>query len=159
MKKFFILYFLISLFLFSENFVDIKDLYQQSKRYDNKIVKIRGEAIGEKIKRGMEICINIKDENEDYVIGVVLNKEMAEKIENLGRYRVKGDIVEIKGIYYENCPYHLGERDIHVMEIEVLLKGEKHPEEIGIHKIILSFFLVLCVIFVIYYYHKVSPVK
>ncbi|MCM8802812.1 MAG: hypothetical protein NC827_05850, partial [Candidatus Omnitrophica bacterium] len=67
MKKFFILYFLISLFLFSENFVDIKDLYQQSKRYDNKIVKIRGEAIGEKIKRGMEICINIKDENEDYV--------------------------------------------------------------------------------------------
>ncbi|MCM8808550.1 MAG: hypothetical protein NC917_01460 [Candidatus Omnitrophica bacterium] len=159
MKKFFILYFLINLFLFSENLVNIKDLYQKSKRYDNKIVRIRGEAIGEKIRRGKEICINIKDENEDYVIGVILDKKMSEIIENLGRYKVKGDIVEIEGIYYENCPFHLGKRDIHVMKIEVVLKGEKYTEQISIHKVIFSLFLVFCVIFVIYYYHKVSPIK
>ncbi|MFN4227311.1 MAG: DNA-binding protein [Candidatus Ratteibacteria bacterium] len=159
MKKIFIFYFTIGLFLFTENIVNIKDLYQKSKKYDNKIVKIKGEAIGEKIKRGREICINIKDEKEDYAIGVVFDKEMAEKIENLGKYKIKGDIVEIKGIYYEKCPYHLGERDIHALEIEVILKGEKYLDEIDLKKAILSFFLVFCVISIICYYHKVSPIK
>ena len=146
MKKF-ILIFLLTSILYSSEKVKIKELFENSEKYNGKSVVIEGEAIGEIIGKGEEKWVNIKDEFEDFAIGVVINEKDAEKIEYLGRYRVKGDILRIEGIYNVNCLKHQGERDIHAVKIEVIKKGEKLKEEINFEKIVLCFILLLITIF------------
>ena len=153
MKKI-ILIFLFSAVLYSSEKVKIKELFEKSEFYSGKSIIIEGEAIGEKMGKGDEIWINIKDEFENIGIGVVMSKKDSEKIENLGKYRIKGDIVRVEGIYNVNCPKHQGERDIHALKVEVIKKGEKYSEELDLEKIFLCFILLLITVFLIYIYHK-----
>jgi hypothetical protein len=153
MKKLFLI-FLFSAVLYSSEKVKIKELYENSEFYNGKSIVIEGEAIGEKMGKGDEIWVNIKDEFEDFAIGVVMSKIDIEKIENFGRYRIKGDIVRVEGIYNVNCIKHPGERDIHAIKVEVIKKGERYNEELSLKKIYLSFILLFITVFLIFLYHK-----
>jgi hypothetical protein len=153
MKKFFLI-FLFSAVLYSSEKVKIKELYENSEFYNGKSIVIEGEAIGEKMGKGDEIWVNIKDEFENFAIGVVMSKIDIEKIENFGRYRIKGDIVRVEGIYNVNCIKHPGERDIHAIKVEVIKKGERYNEELSLKKIYLSFILLFITVFLIFLYHK-----
>jgi len=153
MKKLFLI-FLFSAVLYSSEKVKIKELYENSEFYNGKSIVIEGEAIGEKMGKGDEIWVNIKDEFEDFAIGVVMSKIDSEKIENFGRYRIKGDIVRVEGIYNVNCIKHPGERDIHAIKVEVIKKGERYNEELSLKKIYLSFILLFITVFLIFLYHK-----
>jgi len=153
MKKLFLI-FLFSAVLYSSEKVKIKELYENSEFYNGKSIVIEGEAIGEKMGKGDEIWVNIKDEFENFAIGVVMSKIDIEKIENFGRYRIKGDIVRVEGIYNVNCIKHPGERDIHAIKVEVIKKGERYNEELSLKKIYLSFILLFITVFLIFLYHK-----
>jgi hypothetical protein len=153
MKKLFLI-FLFSAVLYSSEKVKIKGLYENSEFYNGKSIVIEGEAIGEKMGKGDEIWVNIKDEFENFAIGVVMSKIDSEKIENFGRYRIKGDIVRVEGIYNVNCIKHPGERDIHAIKVEVIKKGERYNEELSLKKIYLSFILLFITVFLIFLYHK-----
>lgn len=159
MKKFFVVFLLLFMISFCEEKVNIKELFLNGEKYDGKVVIIEGEVIGEKIKKGDYYFINIKDINEDIAIGVFVEKKDTEKIENFGRYKVKGDILKIKGIYNLNCLKHYGERDIHAIEVEVISKGGKIHEEPELVKLLISFILLLLTIFVIRNYHKRTSPK
>ncbi|MCM8818766.1 MAG: hypothetical protein NC915_04755 [Candidatus Omnitrophica bacterium] len=156
MKNIF-LFFIIFVGLYSEEIVKIIDLYEKEDYYDGKIVIIQGEVIGEKIGNKENIWINLKD--DAYLIGIFVNKKEVEKIENYGKYKVKGDIVRIKGIYNKFCNQHYGKRDIHVLELEVISKGIKYKEEVDLYKILTSFIMLFITVFIIFYYHKTSPIK
>jgi len=145
---------LFSTMLYSSEKVKIKELFEKSEKYNGKPVMIEGEAIGDIMGRKEEKWVNIKDENEDFAIGVIMNEEEAKKIENLGGYKVKGDIVKIEGIYNVICTKHAGERDIHAVKVEIVKKGEKYSEEINLKKLILTFSLLIVTIFIIYLSHK-----
>lgn len=157
MKKIFLFFILLLMNLYGDEIIRIRDLYEKEEIYDGKVVIIEGEVIGEKIGKNENVWINLKD--DDYLIGVFISKKEAEKIENFGRYKIKGDIVRIKGIYNKICEQHYGERDIHALKLEVIYKGEKYSEEVNLEKIILSFIMLFITIFIISYYHKTSPTK
>ena len=155
MKKFIIIFLLLFLWGFgAENVVNIKSLFEESEKYDGKKVIFIGEAIGDLIKSGENYWVNIKQ--GDSVIGVFLEKKDAEKIKYLGRYRVRGDILKIEGIYHANCPVHYGERDVHAIKVEVIDRGEILKSEIELKKVILSFILAITTLLFIYYSHRVS---
>ena len=154
MKKFFLLLFILAISLYPAEKVKIRELYENGEKYNGKAVIVEGEVIGDLMGKGEERWINIKDEFEDFAIGVVISKKEIEKIENFGRYRIKGDVIKVHGIYNINCIKHYGERDIHALNIEVIKKGEKYKEEVNIKKIYLSFLLLSITVLIAYLYHK-----
>jgi hypothetical protein len=154
MKKFFLLLFILSISLYPAEKVKIRELYESGEKYNGKAVIVEGEVIGDLMGKGEERWINIKDESEDFAIGIIISKKEIEKIKNFGRYRIKGDVIKVLGIYNINCPKHYGERDIHALNIEIIKKGEKYKEEVNIKKIYLSFLLLSITLFIAYLYHK-----
>ncbi|HOK56659.1 MAG TPA: DNA-binding protein [bacterium] len=145
---------LFSTLIYSSEKVKIKELFENSKKYNGKSVIIEGEAIGEIMGRGKEKWVNIKDVFEDFAIGVVVSEKDAKIIENLGSYKVKGDILRIEGIYNVNCLKHQGERDIHAVRVEIVKKGERYKEEIILKKVILCFLLLIITSFLMTFAHK-----
>ncbi len=154
MRKILFLLFIYTIFLYPSEKVKIRELYENGEKYRGKPVIVEGEVIGDLMGRKEERWINIKDEFEDFAIGVVISKKDVEKIENFGKYRVKGDIVRIEGIYNINCPEHQGERDIHALKVEIIKKGEKYEEKLNLKKIILCFILVGITLVLLYLSHK-----
>ncbi|MCS7179754.1 MAG: hypothetical protein NZ891_00150 [bacterium] len=155
MKKIMFLLLILSFILKgSEKIIKIDELYERGEKYDNKEVIIVGEAIGDIMGQGNEKWVNIKDEFKDIAIGVVISKQDIEKIKNLGKYRVKGDIVKIYGTYNMKCTKHMGERDIHALRIEIIKRGEILPSEVKLSKIIISFFLLTITVTMMFLSHK-----
>ncbi|MCM8825845.1 MAG: hypothetical protein NC937_06915, partial [Candidatus Omnitrophica bacterium] len=72
--------------------------------FDGKIVVVKGEGIGDIINGRNGFCVNILDSGK--AIGVWFSESEREKIEVLGRYKVKGDFVQIRGVFYKNCIQH-----------------------------------------------------
>jgi len=156
MRKIIMIFMFFALTVFAQNVISGKELFEKSKLLNNKKVVIIGECIGDIIKYEDDIWVNIKTQ-DGYFIGVVLNKKEAEKIKYLGRYRVKGDIIKVVGIFHSNCPVHFGEMDIHSNKIEVLQRGEIYEEKIQKKKVFLSLILSFTILFFIYYFHRVAP--
>lgn len=123
----------------------LNDLLSQPEKYDHQEVEVSGELIGFPIKKknGWFINVNIGGG----VIGV-FTKELP-KIEHYGQYKEKGDVVKVKGVFYNTCKEHRGETDIHGQSIEVIKEGETIPHPIKkanvIAAILLSFLAILLV--------------
>lgn len=106
-------------------------LIENGKSYDKKEVKIRGEAIGEPLKRGSYTWINISDGTVPF--GIWIRNEDAEKVRVFGDYHKKGDTVEVTGIFNRACSEHGGDMDIHAGSVNIIEKGGKidHPLNYG----------------------------
>lgn len=157
MIKKFVLFFFLVLCLsgFTQNVIKGKELFENPEKFNNKSLTVVGECIGDFIEYNDDVWINIKT-NDGYFLGVVINKNDVNKIKYLGRYRVKGDIIKVSGIFHANCPVHFGEMDIHSESIEVLQRGEVYSENIDKKKIFLSLILSFTTLFFIYYFHKLA---
>jgi hypothetical protein len=112
--------------------VSSKELIDNAKNYDGKIVLFQGEAIGEIMKRGGFAWININD--GENAIGVWAPITLLKDIFLTGNYRQKGDLVEVSGVFNKNCPEHGGDLDIHAREIRKVSKGRQIPERINFCK-------------------------
>ncbi len=132
--------------------VSIRDLFDKSEKYDGQRVVITGEVVGDIMRDGETFWVNV--ENNGFFIGVVLNAELKNKIRYTGMYKIKGDIVKISGIYNLHCKQHMGERDIHAEQIEVLTSGEKQGESIETDKVVMSIILGLVTIIFVIYAHR-----
>jgi len=155
MRKIMMVFMFFILSVFAQNINSGKELFEKSKLLNNKKVIVVGECIGDIIKYKDDIWVNVKTQ-DGYFIGVVLNKKEAEKIKYLGKYRVRGDIIKIEGIFHANCPVHFGEMDIHSNEIKVLQRGEICEEKIQRKKVFLSLILSFTILFFICYFHRVA---
>lgn len=115
------------------------ELINDSQRYDGKVVRYRGEAVGDLINRGDFAWINVNDDpygdkplretgvlqGTNSGIGVHCPSSQAEKVENLGSYRAVGDIVEVTGTFYEASPDHGGDKCIVASHLEVVRRGRE----------------------------------
>lgn len=103
------------------------DLIEKGKSFDKKIVKVRGEAIGEAMKRGSYSWINISDGTVPF--GIWMKNEDAEKVKLFGNYHNKGDIIEVTGTFNRACSEHGGDMDIHADSVVVVKEGQAiyHP--------------------------------
>ncbi|WAM33959.1 hypothetical protein [Caldicellulosiruptor morganii] len=116
--------------------IDSNTLINNAFKYDGKIVEFQGEAIGEIMKRGDFAWVNIHDGQN--AIGIFMRYEDARKIKFLGRHRVKGDIVFVKGTFNRACKQHGGDLDIHAQKVEIVKRGYKMDEKVDRKRAVLG---------------------
>lgn len=105
------------------------DLLEDMKKWAGKRIIFQGEAIGDVMRRGPYGWVNLHD--GENAIGVWAPVEMLEKIRYTGDYRHKGDVVEVEGIFSQNCKEHGGEIDIHAESLIITKVGGEitHPTD------------------------------
>lgn len=104
------------------------ELIQRAAEYDQKAVIFEGEVVGEVMRRGNYAWANINDGLG--AIGVWLPLELAAQITAAGSYGVRGDWVEVSGIFNRACPMHGGDLDIHAQSLRILSKGASCKERL-----------------------------
>jgi len=118
---------------YGESYIEITDLIFNSQDFDKKTIKVKGEAIGEIMRRGEDCWININDGKN--AIGIYGSKEKAAIIENFGNYDKIGDKLEIAGEFNRACEEHNGDMDIHYNSISVVEKGKDVHHEVKKSKV------------------------
>lgn len=113
----------ISINCSAKEYENFSKLIEDNKALDGKVVVVKGEAIGEPMKRGSHTWINISDGTT--AIGIWLENSEAKKVKTFGNYKNKGDIVKVKAIYNKSCKEHDGEIDFHASKLEVTNMGYK----------------------------------
>lgn len=120
------------------------DTIETSKKLDGKEVIIKGEAIGEPLRREKGTWVNISDGST--AVGLFMKDDLAKNIKIYGNYDYKGDIIEAKGIFHKACSEHDGEIDFHINEINIISNGKATVHKIPKNKIFI--FTVLSIIFI-----------
>lgn len=127
LTSFFVTFFLFDLSSYAD-VVSGKELFENSKKYDKKTVVYRGEIIGDVMKRGDFIWINLRDGDE--VMGIFLPRELLPPIKYVGGYKTTGDILEVEGVFNAHCEEHGGDMDIHAEKIKIFKEGFYREEVI-----------------------------
>ena len=115
--------------------VPIGELVANARAMDGQVMRIMGEAVGDLMVRGDHAWVNILDASGT-AIGVFLAKEEALKVKNLGKYRQKGDIVDLQGVFNDSCDVHDGEPDVHAGSIAVVERGYPVSYPIEVSRIV-----------------------
>ena len=159
MKKIRILFcllfsFFIFGFLASAEIFSIEKVLNNPSSFDQKLIVVEGEAIGEVLKdeeQGFWINISSQDHN----VGVFSqNPDSFKDIVYWGQYEEKGDTVRVRGIFYETCPQHQI-ADIHLKELEVVKRGYKQTIDPSARKVALAKILfIICLILGLFYLIK-----
>ncbi len=102
--------------------VSSRQLIEHSREYDGKPVEFRGELIGESMRRGEHLWINVSD--GDSAIGVWVPRSAVPAVRYFGAYSVRGDTVLVRGLFHRSCPEHGGDMDIHAEAITIVAPGE-----------------------------------
>lgn len=115
------------------------ELINNAKEYDGKEVVYEGEVIGDLMKRGSFVWVNLNDGQN--ALGIWASQELAGQITYSGSYKYQGDRLQAGGIFHRACLEHGGDMDIHAQVIEKIKPGEKITEAMDINKRNLLFFL------------------
>ena len=124
--------------------------------FDGKVVTVEGEAIGGLLNDNRKgVWLNILDAG--YNIGLYAsNRALFKEVNNFGAYKKRGDTIEVKGIFYKNCPLH-GERDIHVVSVKIVRRGYALRETVSGHEKFTSFALsIICLTLAVIYFIKLE---
>ncbi|MFH1768992.1 MAG: hypothetical protein ABH858_07515 [Candidatus Omnitrophota bacterium] len=118
----------------------LSDLLANAGRYDNQSVVVEGEVIGEALDDDQKgLWINISQAGVN--LGVYLqDSSSVDKIKHFGSFQTRGDSVEIRGVFYNLCPYHF-ERDIHVERLSVVKPGFRRKIVVSPRKRLAAFVL------------------
>ena len=135
--------------------VALGDVLQNVDEFDEKMIEIKGEVIGEVLKTAQGSWINIS--SGIYSIGIFSDKNEAfDAISYWGNYKEIGDTLKVKGIFYKECVSHqIG--DIHLESLEVIEQGYEKIALVSQGKIkiaIISF--IICLTTAIIYLIKVK---
>ena len=113
--------------------IDISNLIENAAELDQQEVTVSGEAVGEAMNRGSHSWININDGTN--AIGIWMSSSEAQKVKYFGKYKYKGDLLKVSGIFNKTCKEHGGESDIHATTLEVIKTGHCEEEQISSTKI------------------------
>lgn len=126
----------------------INELVDNSLSVDQKTIRIQAEAIGEVLERGEYSWINVNDGTN--AIGIWLPSEETKEIRNFGSYFMKGDTLEIVGVFNRTCEEHGGEMDIHTQSITIIKTGSEIEHPISILKFSFAIILLTAALFMAY---------
>lgn len=95
------------------------ELIENAKTFDGSKVSVTGEVIGDILRRGDNVWINVNDGT--CALGAWIEKSKVETLDLVpGRYDGIGTVVGLSGTFNRACAQHSGETDIHVDEIELV---------------------------------------
>jgi len=138
---------------YAQDITNFNDLIENGKAFDGKTVTIKGEAIGEIMKRGDYSWINISDGSN--ALGIWGETSIIDSVTTLGNYKHKGDIVEIEGEFHRACSEHGGDMDIHIKSLSVIEKGNKVTQPIDYNKVkFLALLSITALITAVIYFKK-----
>jgi hypothetical protein len=101
------------------------ELIENGKEFDGQVINFTGEVIGDPMRRGDFVWLNVKD--KDNAMGVWVDKKNLPKIKYYGAYNYIGDTLVIQGTFHRSCIEHGGDMDIHATAVAVFEVG--HPVE------------------------------
>lgn len=154
MKTRFLLFMILSVFLFfqsgivlaedpeikQESVITVNELLAHYQYWNQRTITFFGEVIGQPIFSQNQVCLHILDQQGN-VIGVWLDKNYLDLIKYYGKYRVKGDQIEVKGTFHSVCSSHPGDTDIHADAFSILHVGEiGSPEKPNWIRLVLGIF-------------------
>jgi len=137
---------------FAQNPLPLKEILEHPQLFDSKTVIVEGEVVGEILKdKGGGVWINVLDGG--YNLGVYArDRNLLKNIKYFGAYRVQGDIIRVRGVFYKDCPVH-AERDIHLLSVEIIKRGRRLKDAPSRFKKEVSFVLaIMCLTLVIIYF-------
>jgi hypothetical protein len=122
------------------------ELINNAKQFDGMTVKYQGEVIGDIMVRGAHAWLSVND--GPAALGVWTEKGIVSQIRYIGGYRIKGDIVEVVGIFHRSCPEHGGDLDIHAVSLLNIASGRRLPVSIDRRKVQAAMILTCVVVLV-----------
>ncbi|MDD4028956.1 MAG: hypothetical protein PHI40_00590 [Caldisericia bacterium] len=133
---------------------NVAELITFPSLYDEKEILFHGEAIGQIMRRGEYCWLNVKD-TDGNSLGCWMPVHFSEGIVHLGKYRIQGDLLLLKGIFHSAREDHGGETELEVNDIVLLEKGKRiPPEEVSYPFVYSIFILVLGILaFMVYQHH------
>jgi len=127
--------------------VSSTELIRNAKEYDGKLIVYCGEVIGDVMLRKEFAWVNINDGSN--ALGIWMNANLAKEINFTGSYKVRGDILEVTGIFHRVCLEHGGDLDIHAQAIRKTASGRLLSQKLNLDKVNLSLIL-LGILFLIW---------
>ncbi|MBN1913220.1 MAG: DNA-binding protein [Candidatus Omnitrophica bacterium] len=106
--------------------VSSSELINNAEQYDGKTVVYAGEVIGEVMARGKFAWVNLSDGKNS--IGIWAERELLKELVYRGGYKVRGDWLEVTGIFHRACLYHGGDLDIHAQALTRISSGRAPAE-------------------------------
>jgi hypothetical protein len=98
------------------------ELIARARELDGREVEFVGEAIGESMRRGDHVWLNLLDAGG--AIGIWASRVDLPAIRCFGSAAARGDTLRVRGIFHRSCPEHGGDLDIHAVALEVVARGE-----------------------------------
>jgi len=140
----------------AEEYINYNDLIENAKALDGKYIELKGEAIGESMRRGSYTWVNISDGSN--AMGIWLTNQEANKVKTYGSYKFKGDIVKVSGTFSRACSDHGGDMDIHGESLTIVESG--HKVELSLSewkmKVAAIFSVITLILFGVYYKRKMN---
>ncbi len=113
--------------------VSSEELVENAHLYDGETITFRGEVIGDIMVRKDHAWIHLNDDPyaeqpsklAGYNTGMAIwcKASNTERINFIGNYKNRGDIVEVTGVFNSACPKHAGDMDIHATNIKIIEPG------------------------------------
>ncbi|MDP2904864.1 MAG: DNA-binding protein [Candidatus Omnitrophota bacterium] len=99
------------------------ELINSAKQYDGQEVVYQGEVVGEVMRRPPHAWVNVHDGLN--AIGIWAGLSLIQDITYAGAYQVRGDIIEVIGVFHRACLEHGGDLDIHAANVTLKEGGKK----------------------------------
>ncbi|MBU1113306.1 MAG: hypothetical protein KKH93_05475 [Candidatus Omnitrophica bacterium] len=139
-------------FVYSQS-TSLKDLMVDPELFDQKEVRVSGEAIGEILQSDGGFWVNLL--SSGYNLGIFSqNKSDFEDISHWGSYAETGDQIEVQGRFYKNCFQHQT-TDIHMESLNVAKPGHKNSRVVSSRKVKTArLALIICFLVALMYFLK-----
>ncbi len=98
------------------------ELIARAKELDGREVEFVGEVIGEPMRRGDHLWLNLLDSSG--AVGIWVNLKDLPAIRFFGSAAARGDTLRVRGIFHRSCQEHGGDLDIHASALEVVAPGQ-----------------------------------
>ena len=135
--------------------VSLPELLSSPDLFDDKIIEVQGEVIGEPLLESDGVWVNILDKGVNLGI-FVFNPQEIKDITYWGSFRATGDIIRAKGTFYKECSVHQGV-DLHAYSIEIVEKGSLRKESIPHEKVKWTIIAaIICLLTVIIYHYFIA---
>lgn len=106
----------------------VSDILSTTARNDGTSIKFTGEVVGTAIRLdGSHSIVNLSDE-EGNSVGVVVENEVLEEIDDYGKYGKHGTVLRVKGTLNQACGTHADELDVHAVQVKVVQESYEWEE-------------------------------